>query len=504
MTTLEHILSAFHILNDTIEEKETFESFSLQCKISRLEIPDREILVQALSDLPERDKLTLNVTSGANESITLRKPLDIDGFIAQIEEEIGLIDDESVKIEVYISKTRDRETISIYNLNSFLFFLTRLPLLNIINLFSQNLKGASGLYFQVFDEKKRFRTANIVFSANPSDKVFRERKDAAKLIRENCNFGNSEEFRLTPDYFYLLERSDSFEEINILFDNLSLLFSIASIYNITSIDSTGMFYKLIGYRTFEDVMSLEEIDASLADVYFKIYNWIYSNPSNVSDKIGLARNVLSISLVSKSIYIEPSTFESLLSGYQIYLKENIDRYIDIRNKITDQLSSLSESLANVANNYADSFKKNFQGFLSFFVSIVFIRFLTDDADFNEIFTKDATILAFIFLFASLGYLVFSWVEFHAEMKRLDKSYRNLKIRFTDLLEPSDIEKIVAKDKDYNDIVAFMKNKRNVYSVLWEVFVVTMFSLVLSMSTYFTWSTVLDRVILVLSWAGLHK
>ncbi|WP_211047310.1 hypothetical protein, partial [Pectobacterium versatile] len=69
-----------------------------------------------------------------------------------------------------------------------------------------------------------------------------------------------------------------------------------------------------------------EIDPAKSMVLFDIYEWIY-NQGNFVDKIGLARNIISIHTQDNSILnIPKSVLKSIESSFDIYLKDNVKQY----------------------------------------------------------------------------------------------------------------------------------------------------------------------------------
>jgi len=62
----------------------------------------------------------------------------------------------------------------------------------------------------------------------------------------------------------------------------------------------------------------------------EIFDWVYTD-GNYTDKIGLARNLISIHLKNDNLLtLDEGTIHSLESGYDIYLKDNVKQYIEIK------------------------------------------------------------------------------------------------------------------------------------------------------------------------------
>ena len=59
----------------------------------------------------------------------------------------------------------------------------------------------------------------------------------------------------------------------------------------------------------------------------KIYNWIYEG-GNTTDKAIIARNIISLHCKYSSILnLDGKTFSSIQSNFNLYQKDNVDRYL---------------------------------------------------------------------------------------------------------------------------------------------------------------------------------
>ena len=83
------------------------------------------------------------------------------------------------------------------------------------------------------------------------------------------------------------------------------------------------------------------------------------------------------------------------------------------------------------------------------------------------------------LILSSLFLVFSIWILSLEKKRISSKYENVKSRAKDLLLEEDINKILDNDKEYNEEIAFLDNRRSLYIYLWIstliVFLIILFS-----------------------------
>lgn len=65
-------------------------------------------------------------------------------------------------------------------------------------------------------------------------------------------------------------------------------------------------------------------------------------------------------MVDKSMTsINHGTLKSIESGYDIYLKDNVKQYIEIKNKISEFLVGQSDKASDITKNMFSTFKTSF-------------------------------------------------------------------------------------------------------------------------------------------------
>ncbi|AUS06258.1 hypothetical protein [Pseudotamlana carrageenivorans] len=182
-------------------------------------------------------------------------------------------------------------------------------------------------------------------------------------------------------------------------------------------------------------------------------------------------------ITSNSLEIDSSVFNSILSSNQIYIKGNISKYFEVRNKIIEQI----EQTINIVNKSIESFVTNFQKssfvFISFFLS-VFIFKVVNKTALNKIFSKETSLIGIGFIVISFLYLIASRVIIRMESKRLEKRYNNVKTRYEDVLVKEDIEKILNEDFEFESEKKHLNERVYVYTIIWIlsllVFTITLF------------------------------
>jgi hypothetical protein len=135
------------------------------------------------------------------------------------------------------------------------------------------------------------------------------------------------------------------------------------------------------------------------------------------------------------------TLASIQSGFKVYEKQNIKQYIEIRNKISDQLLDFNNRANKVIETFAGGFQKSALALITFYFSAIAIK-VFGKGDFENVFSPDITLLSITFIVGSFLYFLIARWEVIAQRKRFVNSYTNLKARYTDILVSADIDRIL--------------------------------------------------------------
>lgn len=466
--------------NEILHE-DKFSSYEISYFISNFKHFNFSDLQDVIRYIPGNDVLVLGLKIGNSDSIKL----EINNFFEfqeKVIEEREIHEDESVQFTFLIKKNTENY-IFIYNFDSFCNLWNKYPMVNILHLIKDFQNKHGKLNFVLLEKDiTSFATARISFTHTP---LIEEDILNKNFISDNCHFGNIEEYPFDAYYFQLINKSEVVNPITEALEKFTLLFSIISLCDITLISDDILTYKLNGYKSFNGKVKLFDLDNKLASLYFKIFDWVYCEKSNISDKIGLARNIISLSLTENSLNISDSVYLSIQSSYKAYLQANISKYIEIRNKIVDELSWISQKSGEIASNYLSNYQKSIFTFLSFFISVFILRFLKE-GDSNNGFSKAETIFSLSFLLLSFLFLIFSIWNLKLEKSRLIRKYKNLKSRYTDLLDINDIERILKDDAEFNYEVSYIEKRKSNYTFLWITTILVLIVTVLTVSDYLNW------------------
>ena len=425
-----------------------------------------------------RDKIFMTFQMGDNEPIVYTMGKEYGAFVEECNDQIKLRESEDLKLEIKINKKNIDNVISIYSFVAFAKYICSLSLHDIVAVFSPILNKP--LCFEVLFENIKICTSSITFApvgtinSQDSPKHYLLRNPRGEAVKNLCHSTLRNYGCFLPEDFCITQSQPENSDICDVLNRLALLYAISYLFENVTVKSNSVFnYKLNGYKTIAGEIDFNTLQIESLEEYIKIYDWCY-NDGNLVDKIGLARNIISLHLSdSNTLVLTGSPYSSILSNYEIYRKQNIKQYIEIRNKLSDHLLDLKDKADKIVENFASDFKKSLFAFVSFFASIVVIQVLRN-GNFIDVFSLDATLLSTAFLLIAFLFFLASRWELKQQRKRYQQIYDNMKFRQKDLLNENDLNRILAYDADFKSNIQYIDEKGKVYSRLWVGTIVIFF------------------------------
>lgn len=472
-----------------IEEK--INSFRLDYYVDGKLNIDKSRIDEYLKNLPTEDEFEISIQIEENDPTIITNRNKTNEFVSKLTSSFQYYETkEKIKFKLTVNKRNTKNIRNIYNYDSFIKFWKSINIIDLLAVLKPLLDTNKHILFKYLEnDKKVVNTSNLFFDYKMHN---HNKQRSLNKIRENSHFGNFEEFPFIPDFFHIVNQEISESPLVDKLKILNSLFSIISIFDITSIKDNKLKYKLSGYKSFEGDILIDNSFIECSSIYYEIYDWIYSSDGNSTDKIGLVRNILSIYIEEDITKLDKNILISIKSAYKTYLKENVGRYLEIRNKIFDELSWVSQKSSEIVEKYLSNYQKSIFTFLSFFLSVFIIRVLKT-GNFSNVFSKDATVLSFAFLIISTVYLFFSKWTLNIEKSRLKRKYKNIKKRYNDLLIEKDIEKILDNDSEFDYEISFIDKRHKAYTVLWVITLLILLISILTISDFINWNIIYETI-----------
>lgn len=292
---------------------------------------------------------------------------------------------------------------------------------------------------------------------------------------KNISFSNHQNLRLTPEDLKPCTGSNKSELYKIL-TKCSELLSIIYIADQTRVEPNGSIdIKLNGYKsltlTLKKITDIPADNAHESEI-FEIYSWIYSE-AKISDKLGLARNLISLHAKESLFDLQRGCLNSIFSNYQIYLKENLKQYIDVKNKISESIQKLSDRATDLTKQIGTYLRISIFSIYSFFLTAFIIRSINKDT--LDLQISNSLYITFLaFMAVSIAIFFYAKSEYEHEKARFKSSYISLKNRYSDLISPSDLIKILQNDSDHSQDLIFLEESFSRTKKLWTTMLLTIF------------------------------
>ena len=314
-----------------------------------------------------------------------------------------------------------------------------------------------------------YHIENDFFSFIPYKEIDQvEKKSIDQIKTENrdkvSHFVNAFDIIVNPDAFNF---SDHNWPLATSFNNLRNILSLIFLSDYSRIKKNEIDYCIKGYKTINGKL-VEKLDNKVGNELWYMYKWAYERGSFI-DKIGILRNVIPIHITQENINtLEPGALLSAQSGYDLYLKDNVKQYIEIKNKISDMLLSQSEKAGQITKDMFSTFKTNLWTFVTFFVTTILAKVIDKT---NNSYDKTVILAGIVLITLSVIFLSFALSEVKDEKERLKNKYLEIEYRYKDLLNSDDIEKIInfsspedltPEERELN----YINKKVNKYKLLW--------------------------------------
>lgn len=404
-------------------------------------------------------------------------------FVRKWEEFLAETDrDDECNVTITITKKiHGNNIVFVYDHDVFMAYLSRLKVMECIRVMSQLLKRCKGLVlFVVNGLTNVIATDTIHFlpalpSPDGTPKSIADHTKSWDRLKSVCHFSGIEDCIALPSDFKIVTQGDLSRDLTDKFNRCCLVMVLAIFFDFLTIKDNMLTGKLNGYKTFNVSFDISNLNVACLNTYNNIYDWL-STGGNLQDKIGIVRNIISLNIDPADNHTIPEpVYQSILSGFKVYERQNIKQYIELRNKMSDQIIGFNEKAGKIVDAFAGSFQKSALAVISLYATIIVTRVFSSQK-LESAFTMEVTILSLVFLLFSLVYFFISRGEASQQKNRYVESYQNMKKRNEDLLTKEDILKILNDDREYKADIKFIKDKMKIYSIFW-IFILSVLAFV---------------------------
>ncbi len=372
-----------------------------------------------------------------------------------------------VRFRLVIHKRVEDNALSVYDLDAFAHYLDTQPLKHVLDSLADRFDGHLKLACARLLKAGGSATLQFVpeghpgWSAAPYATGARER--AIALFKET-SFSASLPAKLIPADFQL-DNPIGHPVIDRFFARASAVLSAIYLCNNAELEPDNtLMYRLAGYKVLEESgVSVASLTKS-HEVLSKIANWAY-DAGGSTDKVGLARNVLSLHVASlRDLSDQPQILNAILSNYQIYLKDNVSAYLDVRNRMAELLLESTSKTHSLVESSLDSVRNGMLVVFTFVLTVVVVNGLKD-TNTKVIFSAEYFWVVFI-----ITVLCSIWIHHACKdvLVRFDYAVETTK----QLLKDSYHNVLIADEVDQHTSATFVANRKHLkqqvrgYRYLW--------------------------------------
>ena len=360
---LTELIQAATIIDSVVSERMKVYEASFKFEVKNA--PEYGYFLDIINSVSQRDKIKIVLQDETEQvyDFSLGNEEDYKGFINDT------LEDEIINVKVKIDKEVVNNHFSIYAFDEFVKDILSLSLEEVMIAFSNLLKQSSNyLVFDVYSPVAMFATKTMFFVPNGNGMVNTEfnRKRRMEECREVSYFYNFDIFEVLPDDFKITIDYEN-NPLREVFQKIMVLLSISFIATSSTISNSQLKGIINGQRTMEYCCNISELPDN--KILYSIYNWIYTD-GNPIDKAIIVRNVISLHCKYVSITeIDEKVMASIQSNYNLYLKENVKAYLELKNKVAEFISDTVSRTGEYATGLLDKFKSNIIAILLYSVLI---------------------------------------------------------------------------------------------------------------------------------------
>lgn len=472
MNYIESVQQMFHCSSMDVAERMKYVYIKFSAYPSNL--PSYEDLYAFISSFPSRDSLTIAMNDDAGNSLRITSnPVCTQDRYADFQSD--LYKDDPVYVTLEINKQVNDNKMSIYCFQKFCVDLLSLPHCDVLTAFATLFSEATHLYFEVFDEDIFFKTGTTAFSSANHNIIWGlpDRNIRLDKCRTASHFYHQTIYPLLPEDFNI-EVDYSGNPLTELFAQLSTVLSLAYLATNSSIVANELRIQITGQRSIDFLLLLEKVQPN-AELY-KIYHWIFTD-GNAVDKALLARNSISAHCKFTEISnLDGKTFASIQANYNLYLKDNVSKYIELTNAMAGFIEDSTNNVSACISELLSHLKSNLIAVVSFIFTAMLANIVSDQP-LDNIFTYDITIIMYFVFAGSLVYYVISILEVRNKKQQMCKQYEDIVSHYEKVLPKEEIQQITDNGQPLTKAQFTLKSGMIRWSIAWVLLIMAAFIVV---------------------------
>lgn len=455
--------------------------------------PTYSYFLDIIQSVPQRDKIKITLQDEDERffDFSVLSEEKYNTFITDT------LEDETIDVKLRIDKAIVGNHFSIYSFDEFIRDILSLPIEDVMIAFSSLFKQEpTFIIFDVYSPIPMFATKTMFFlphgHGNGTINTDFNRIQRVEDCKEVSYFYNFDTYEVIPDDFKITIDFEN-NPLKELFQKIMVLLSISFIATSSTISANQLKGIISGQRSMEYSCEISRLPDNKH--LYGIYKWIYTD-GNPIDKAIIARNVISLHCKYVPITeIDDKVMASIQSNYNLYLKDNVKEYLELRNKVAEFIKDIVSKTGEYATGLLDKFKTNIVAIFGFIFTIVLANIVSAQP-LDNLFTKEITILIECVLLGSFVYLIICYLQSRYEIQKAYDSYEQLKLNYKEILTEDDLLEVFENDEMINKMRKTISRSGKIYLSIWIIFLIGAFIIaeIISVSpTYQSLSKVIQDI-----------
>lgn len=381
---------------------------------------------------------------------------------------------DNARVVVDISKRFVSNRVSVYLYDEFTEFIKNKNFGDILSIFDNLLANHPYVIFEIQREQfDSWQTARFAFVKKDGEVELGGVRNGISQTSKSICTNNLQTNKLIPDDFKLSRNVEHEDLLQKIFSNCAQLLVICYLSDYGKVDGNKLEYKINGYRTICKNLELRSIDdeiikTSTIDVYFQVYHWLY-NGGNIFDKVAIVRNIVTLNVDEDTLLLKQTTFDSVQTNYNIYEKKNVEQYITLRNKVSEQLRNYQKEIIGIVDGFENDFKKMMFSFLTFVFTSVVIRCMAKNID-SKVLLPDSIIYCLL-AFCTISFVYYFYAKWEVDEKidLFDRRYNDTRNLYGEILSEKELDELFMDRKaDEGGYQSFMLEREVKFRCVWIV------------------------------------
>lgn len=479
------VVGLFSIVNKVFSDvdivvKERLDTVETCFNVIFDKLPSIETFNRIIENVPKRDSLKIILMNDSDDLMTITNDcIDTAKYSEFVE---GMQNDDNIKISIQIDKTVKNNKFSIYSYETFSDDLISRPVSEIMRWFSSHLSAQESLIFEVFDYDISLSTRTIAFMSSKAATFIPSVNRISRLedCKSNSSFYNMNLFELIPDDFIIQGVIQNDLRLQPLFNKIATILSIAYVSSSSSFTTDMIHVQINGQRTINYEIPIDSICGD--EKWQNIYTWIYTD-GNSTDKTLIVHNVITLYCKYESIlYLDDTVFEAIKTNYNLYLRNNVDQYLNLKRDIAKFIKDTVGQVGEYAISILTKFKNNLLAIFGFLFTVVLTR-IGNAQKWEDIFTRETIYVIEIFVIGSFIYLIICIFETLFKIKKSQYAYFCIKDNYKGVLSEAEITEAFDNDKLLNETKKSVINGIAIWSVIWGIILISAVLIIECLTTH---------------------